>query len=78
MRKVVLNKYRNPRMSEMIYVGKGDKVYANHGAEEFGFTVGEQYEIQDISIFDDLVMKNDKSEVDEYSVEYFQQYQPVI
>lgn len=78
MRKILLNQFENPRLSEMIFVGKGDKVYANDGAEEYGFTVGKQYDIHDISIFGYLVMKNDKGEVDEYTVEYFQKYQPII
>lgn len=76
--KILLNRWSNPRLSECIYVGKGDKVFANRGAEEFGFTIGSEYEIQDISQYEYLVMKNDKGEIDEYTTEYFQKYKPLV
>ena len=71
--KVLLNQYDDPKMSECVFVGKGDKVFATRGAEEWGFTEGQEYEIQDISC-GYLVMKNDNGEVDHYSVEYFSNY----
>lgn len=76
--KVLLNEFDNPKLSECIYVGKGDKVFASQGSEEYGFTVGDEYEIQDISPFGYLKMKNDNGKIDEYSVEYFQKDKPWI
>lgn len=76
--KLLLNRFNNPRLSEMIYVGKGDNVYANQGAEEYGFTVGKMYDIQGVSSDGYLQMKNDKGEIDEYSVEYFKKNKPLI
>lgn len=70
--KILLNEWDYPIKSEQIWVGKGDKVYANEGAEEFGFTVGREYEIQDVNGF--LIMINDNGEIDEYTTEYFQKY----
>jgi hypothetical protein len=76
--KILLNQFDNPRTSEQIFVGKGDKVYASKSAEEFGFKVGNEYEIQDVNMFGYLKMKNDEGELDEYTVEYFQKYRPFI
>lgn len=76
--KVLLNQFDNPRLSEQVFVGKGDKVFAGYGAEEYGFTVGKEYEVQGLSPFGYLVMKNDQGELEEYTVEYFQNYSPVI
>lgn len=71
--KVLLNKWDNPKISECIWVGKGDKVFATNGASEWGFTECKEYEIEDIW-YGDLVMKNDNDEKDVYSVEYFTNY----
>lgn len=57
--KILLNQFKDPKLSEHIFVGKGDKVFANRGAEEFGFTVGKEYEIKGISPFGYLKMTND-------------------
>ena len=76
--KVLLNQFDNPRSSEQVFVGKGDKVFAGYGAEDFGFTVGKEYEVQGLSPFGYLVMKNDQGELEEYTVEYFQKYKPLI
>lgn len=73
--KILLNQWDDPRLSEQVWVGKGDKVYANYGAEEFGFTVGKEYIIQGID--GDLVMENDSGEIDGYSSEYFTNYEPI-
>lgn len=78
MREILLNQFDNPRLSEQVFVGKGDKVYANQGAEEYGFTVAKEYEIKDISPFGYLTMENDKGEIDDYTVEYFQKHKPFI
>ena len=75
--KILLNEWDDPRISECIYVGKGDKVFAGAGAVEWGFTYGKEYEIQDVSMFGYLVMKNDEGIVDEYTTEYFTHYQPI-
>ncbi|PVC74958.1 hypothetical protein C2I27_03470 [Priestia megaterium] len=75
---VLLNRFDNPRISEQVFVGKGSKVFANKGAEEYGFTVGKEYKVKDISPLGYLVMTNDNGETDEYTVEYFQQFQPLI
>lgn len=76
--KVLLNRYNNPRLSEQIFVGKGDKVFAGWGAEEYGFTVGNEYEIQGVSESMYLVMKNDNGDIEEYTVEFFRRYRPLI
>ena len=76
--KILLNEWSDPRLSECIYVGKGDKVFANQGAEEYGFTIGKEYEIQDVNPFGYLKMKNDNDEIDEYTTEYFQKYKPFM
>jgi hypothetical protein len=76
--KILLNGYEDPRMSERIFVGKGDMVFAKESVEEFGFTPGNQYEIQGVDPFGYLVMKNDKGETDEYSTEYFSKTMPLI
>ena len=76
--KILLNRFDNPRLSEQIFVGKGDKVFANQGAEEYGFTVGKEYEVQGVSPFGYLKMKNNEGQMEEYTVEYFQRYQPFI
>lgn len=78
MLKVLLNRFDDPKLSEQIFIGKGDMVFAKHGAEEFGFTVGQEYEVQGVDQFGDLVMKNDKGEQDSYTVEYFQKHKPFI
>lgn len=75
--KILLNQWNDPKLSERIWVGKGDKVYANYGAEEFGFTVGKEYEIQGVNPYGYLTMINDNGEIDEYTTEYFQEYQPI-
>lgn len=71
--KVLLNKWDDPKMSECVWVGKGDKVFATFGATEWGFTEGKEYEIQGID-FGDLIMINDKGQTDTYTVEYFSNY----
>lgn len=76
--KVLLNRFDDPRLSEQVFVGKGDKVFANRGAVEYGFTLANEYEVQDVSPFGYLKMKNDKGEIDEYTVEYFQKYKPLV
>ena len=76
--KILLNRFDDPRLSERIFVGKGDKVFAVASVEEFGFTVGKEYEVQDVSQFEYLVMKNDEGEIEEYSVEYFSKFEPFI
>lgn len=76
--KIMLNQYDNPRLSEQIFVGKGDKVFAGSGSEEYGFTVNKEYEIKGVSHSLYLVMENDAGEVDEYTVEYFQRHQTVV
>lgn len=76
--KLLLNRFDDPKLSGCVYVGKGDYVFAGHGADEFGFTVGEKYEIQDISPFGYLVMKNDAGEIEEYTVELFQEYKSML
>lgn len=76
--KILLNQFEKPTLSEQVFVGKGDKVFAGYGVEEFGFTVGKEYEIQGVSLFGYLEVENDQGELEEYSVEYFQKYSPVI
>ena len=78
MIEILLNKYDNPKMSERIYVKKGDKVFANFRAEEWGFTVGNEYEIQDVTVYGYLKMINDIGETSIYTVEYFQKYKPIM
>lgn len=75
---VLLNRFDNPRVSEQVFVGKGSRVFANKGAEEYGFTVGKEYEIESVSPFGYLVITNDKGETEEYTVEYFQKHKPLI
>lgn len=75
--KILLNGLDDPKLSECVYVGKGDRVFANRGAEEWGFTIGKAYEIQEISPCGYLVMENDNGEIDEYTTEYFNQYQSI-
>ena len=72
--KVLLNEWDNPTISECVYVGKGDEVYASKSAEEWGFTPNKKYKIKDISMFGYLIMENDRGEIEEYSTEYFQDY----
>ena len=72
--KILLNEWDDPKLSECVYVGKGDKVYASRQAEDWGFTPNKLYTIEDVSIFGYLKMRNDKGEVAEYSTEYFQHY----
>lgn len=74
--KVLLNRFDNPRLDEQIFVGKGDKVFAGWQAEEYGFTVGNEYEIKGVSPSMYLVMENDEGESEEYTVECFQKYKP--
>ena len=76
--KILLNQFDNPRLSDQVFVGKGDSVYAGRGAEEYGFTHGKKYVIQDVSPFGFLTMENDSGEVEEYTVEYFQNTKPVV
>ena len=76
--KALLNKYDDPRLSECVWVSKCDKVFANHGAEEYGFTVGKEYEILEVTPLGYLRMKNDQGEIDNYIVEYFQKHRPVV
>lgn len=76
--KILLNQWDDPKLSECIYVGKGDKVFAKFSVEEYGFTPGKEYEIQDVSMFGYLKMKNDKGEINEYSTDYFQKNKPII
>lgn len=76
--RVLLNRYDNPRLSDQIFVGKGDTVFAGHAAKEYGFTVGSEYKIKSVDAFGYLTMENDKGEVDEYTVEYFQKYRPLV
>lgn len=76
--KILLNRFDDPRLSEQYFVGKGDKVFAGRGAEEYGFTVGKEYDIQGISSLCYLTMKNDAGEVEDYTVEYFKRYKPLV
>ncbi|ARC67299.1 hypothetical protein B14_200088 (plasmid) [Bacillus licheniformis] len=76
--KILLNRFEDPRLSEQIYIGKGDKVYANKRAEEYGFTTGKKYEVQGVSPFGYLIMKNNNGDIDEYTVEFFQKHMPLI
>lgn len=76
--KILLNRYDNPRLSDQVFVGKGDKVIAGNGAKEYGFTVGKEYEIKSITPFGYIEMTNDKGEVDDYTVEYFQKHMPLV
>jgi len=76
--KILLNQFDNPRISDQVFVGKGDKVFASRSAEEFGFKAGNEYEIQDVNVLGYLKMENDEGVVDEYTVEYFQKYNPLI
>lgn len=71
--KILLNQFDDPKISECVFVGKGDKVFATMAAEEWGFTEGKEYEIQNIS-GEYLIMKNDYGEIDSYSTEYFRNY----
>lgn len=72
--KILLNEWEDPRLSECKYVGKGDKVFANNGAVEYGFTKNQEYEILEVNICGYLKMRNDKGEIDEYTTEYFGKY----
>lgn len=76
--KVLINKFENRHMRGQDFVGQGDKVYASFGAEEFGFTVGNKYEIKGITPFMDLILENDIGVEDEYTVEYFTKFKPLI
>ena len=76
--KILLNRYDNPRLSDQVFVGRGDTVYASISSEEYGFTYGKEYIVQDVSPFGYLAMKNDTGEIDEYTVEHFQNTMPVV
>jgi hypothetical protein len=73
---VLLNRFDNPELSEQVWVGAGDKVYANDGAVEYGFTFGKQYEIKGFDPFGHLSMENDDGLIDGYTVEYFSKTEP--
>ncbi|HCL4455058.1 hypothetical protein EJM73_08340 [Clostridium botulinum] len=69
--KAILNFYNDPRLSEMQEVVKGDLVKANRPATEFNLTEDKEYEVLDVNSVDLITIKNDKGEIDIYSVEYF-------
>lgn len=76
--KLLLNQFDNPKLSEQQFVGKGDMVFATNSSEEFHLTPGKEYEIEEVTMDGYLLVKNDKGEVDEYSVEYFKKHRPVL
>ncbi|EQB4340396.1 hypothetical protein ACYJ2U_001710 [Clostridium botulinum] len=69
--KAILNFYNDPRLSEMQEVVKGDLVKANQPATEFNLTKDKEYEVLAVNSIDLITIKNDKDEIDIYSVEYF-------
>lgn len=69
--KVLLNRFDNPRISECIWIDKGDKVRGRCNGEEFYITEGKSYEVLDTNGIDCVLVENDIGEKDFYSVEYF-------
>jgi hypothetical protein len=69
--KILLNQWDNPRLSDQIFAGKGDTVFACESAKEWGFIPDKEYEIQDTKFGEYLIMKNEDGKIDEYSTEYF-------
>lgn len=68
---VILNQYEDPKLSEAITVGIGDKVFATEFAEEFGLIANKLYEILDNDGRDLIYVKTDTGKKEWFSVEYF-------
>lgn len=75
--KIILNEWEDPKLSEVVYVGKGDYVYASQSVVEYGFTKNKKYKILGIVDYEYLRIKNDKGIIDDYSTEYFNSYESV-
>jgi len=69
-KRVLLNKFDDPRISECDYAEVGDYVYAKAKGEEFGVTHNNLYKILEIG--PDLVfIEKDNGSKEWFSIEYF-------
>lgn len=75
--KVVLNLFDDPKLSERELAGVGDYVYAKSRGEEFNLTKNKKYEVLFTNGYDMILIVNDKSQEDWYSVEYFSIYESI-
>ena len=75
--KILLNEYEDPKLSECVYVGIGDEVYANDGAVEYGFNKHKKYVIKDVQLCGYLKLTNDIGITDWYTTEYFSDYEHI-
>lgn len=69
--KAILNYFKNPRLNEVQYVKEGDVVKGRANGEEFNISEGKEYEILEVNNSTMVTVKNDKNQIDIYSVEYF-------
>jgi hypothetical protein len=67
----ILNYFDDPVLSEIQRVREGDIVVAKPGGEEFSLTKGKEYEVLEINNFTMFSIRNDKGNVEIYTVEYF-------
>lgn len=70
-KRVLLNRFDDPKLSELEYVDVGNYVYATASAEEYGLTKNKLYEIIDTNGFDAVLVMTDKGTKQWFSVEYF-------
>lgn len=74
-RRVILNIFDDPKMSERQIVSVGDCVFASKFAEEFGLTKNNKYKILDTNGHDLIeVIKNDGKR-EWFTVEFFSIYE---
>ena len=70
-KRVLLNRFEDPRLSEFEYADVGNYVYATAFAEEYGLIKNKLYEIIDTNGFDAVQVITDEGVKQWFSVEYF-------
>lgn len=67
----VLNYFQDPRISECQTVREGSVVKGRANCEEFHITEGKEYKILEVNNITLITVKNDKDNIEIYSVECF-------